>query len=149
MKETGQNIWGKKGCELPNGGLCTACCVFPNIELEGTYVSLAKPANSPCPNLAPQEGCRLHLKGKPDTCRAWHCSASDLNGKLDLIAQGLSLGEVNDNEAVTAASELLNENSVTHDETDASIKAKVILRSVEIYGITQKRALILRDLNEP
>lgn len=108
MKELGLNIWGKAGCGRPDGGLCTACCVLPNIELEGTYVSLAKPAHSPCPNLAPQ-GCRLHLKGKPDTCKTWHCSMADLNGKIDLIAQGLSLGEVTDKEAVTAASELLNE----------------------------------------
>lgn len=147
MKELRLNIWGKTECERPDGGLCTACCVLPNIELEGTYVSLAKPANSPCSNL--DKGCTLHQKGKPDTCKTWHCSMADLNGKIDLIAQGLSLGEVNDKEAVTAASELLNENGVTHDEIDDSIKAKVILRSVELYEITQKRALILRDLNEP
>lgn len=130
MKELEVNIWGNTGCELPNGKLCTACCVLSNIELEGVYVSLAKPAHSPCPNL--EEGCKLHLVGvKPDSCKSWHCSMADLNGKLDLIAQGLSLEQVSEEEAVLAGG------------------AFVLFRAKYLSKMTYNRALIERDLDEP
>ena len=147
MKEAETNIWGKPGCMLPNGRHCYACCVLPEIELEGTYVSLSKPANSPCPHLVDGE-CSLHSGNrKPDACKGWHCSMAGLNGKLDLIAQSLSLGQVSEGEATSSASRLLKENVVKKDVTDF-INTTVLIRSAKLLEITHKRELVVRDLDE-
>ena len=141
MKESEANIWGKSSCELPNGGLCIACCVLPEIELEGTYVSVSKPANSPCPHLA-DKGCSLSGVKKPDACRGWHCSMAGLNGKLDLVAQSLSLGQVSEAEATSSASRLLGANQ------GDIINTVVLARSVQLSEVTHKRELVVRDLDE-
>ena len=140
------NIWGKEGCELPSGKLCNACCILPDIELEGTIVSVGKPANSPCPNLSIiGEGCSLHQKGKPETCKSWNCGRADLFGKLDLIAEGLSRSLVNETEAVVAASKLLKDTA----DPDGIIGFSVLDEAVRLSNVTFKKELILRDLNEP
>lgn len=146
MKETGINVWGKPGCEFPNGKLCNACCILPNIELEGTYVSVGKPANSPCPHLADQ-GCSLHSHGKPDACENWHCSATGTDYKIDLIAQGLSSGIVTKTEAFEAAYELLKDSTKSNKLIDL-LQSRVLDRSVELSKITRKRDLITQDLDE-
>lgn len=147
MKEIEINIWGKPGCELPNGKLCTACCVLPEIELEGTYVSLAKPAHSPCTRLT-DKGCSLHSSNrKPDACKGWHCSKANLGGKLDLIAQSLSLGQVSEKEAVSSASELVDDN-VGGKNMEFYLNTSVLSRSVELSRITYPRELVERDLDE-
>ena len=140
------NIWGKEGCELPSGKLCNACCILPDIELEGTIVSVGKPANSPCPNLSIiGEGCSLHQKGKPETCKSWNCGRVDLFGKLDLIAEGLSQSLVNETEAVTAASNLLDGTA----NPDGIIRFGVLDEAIRLSNITSKKELTLRELNEP
>jgi hypothetical protein len=146
MKETGNNIWGKPGCELPEGKLCNACCILPNIELEGTYTSLAKPANSPCPHIAIQ-GCDLHLQRKPDACKGWHCSMANVNGKVELIAQGLSTGQVTRTDALVAAYDILKDDAKGNRLIDL-LQVGVLDRSVELLRITHPRDLIERDLVE-
>ncbi|KKR43263.1 MAG: hypothetical protein UT76_C0012G0003 [Candidatus Woesebacteria bacterium GW2011_GWB1_40_12] len=134
------NIWGKQGCELPSGKLCNACCVLPNIELDGQLVSITKPENSPCPHLNDSsgkkgEGCGLHQKGKPGTCESWHCSSLRTSDKVNYIAQELSLGLVSETEALAVASE--------------SIRSLLIDTAKRISKITTGRELIVRDLDEP
>lgn len=140
MKE---NIWGKEGCELPGGGLCTACCVLPDIELEGSIVSVGKPENTPCPNLdLVNGGCKLHLNAKPDTCRNWDCSKTDINGKLWLIAGGLALELVNSDQAVISALNLIN--------SDADkLRAQIEKNAKNLANDIKPRDLICRDLVEP
>ena len=140
MKE---NIWGKEGCELPGGGLCTACCVLPNIELEGSFVSIGKPENTPCPHLNQSKGgCNLHNNGKPDTCRNWHCSKAGNDYKTELIIGGLALGLVNSDQAVAAASNWNNnENRDTRNHIEN--EANRLIQDIK------PRELICRDLEEP
>jgi len=142
------NIWGKPGCELPNGKICNACCVLLNVELEGTYVSISKLENSPCPYLYGQDGkdvdkqgCSLHLSGKSDNCKNWHCSMANLNRKLDLVAQGLSLGLVTESEAFASVSILF--------EGGQQIRDRILAGSVMLSKITRKKELVVRDLEEP
>ena len=140
-----KNIWGKTGCELPNGNLCTACCVLPQVELESFYVSLIKPANSPCPHLV-DKGCGLHNTGKPSAC-GWHCSMANKLGKVDLIAQALSQGSVTQTEASLAAFELMR-TSMTGVELSEFIKSRVLDRSMYLRRVTYPKVLIERDLDE-
>lgn len=126
------NIWGKPGCELPNGKLCNACCILPEIELEGTIVSVSKPANSPCPHLNDSgQGCSLHPDGKKEICKSWHCGVAGTESKINLIAQGLSSG-------------LVSETDISDD-----IKNEVVGRSIIFSEITIPRDLVIRDLIEP
>ena len=146
------NIWGKSNCDLPNGKLCQSCCVLPNIELEGTYVSVGKPANSPCPHLnnyneEEGQGCNLHLKGKPETCKTWHCSMAYLDLKLDLIAQGLSLESVTESEAILSAKELLK-GRVDGKVVNDIIKFGILEKSVVLTKITHQKDLVIQDLDE-
>lgn len=137
------NIWGKAGCELPNGKLCTACCVLPEVELEGTIVSVKKPAFSPCPNLKRAEegqGCNLHQNGKGDICKNWHCSGLGNNYRVDLIAGALSLGSVTESEAILAVKQL---QGVEYLETDMIERSKSY--STKIHNME----LVGGDLDEP
>ncbi len=140
MKE---NIWGKEGCLLPNGKLCTACCVLPNIELEGSFISIGKPENTPCPHLNQLEGgCSLHLNGKPDTCRNWHCSKAGNDYKLELITGGLALGLVNSDQAVRAASNWTNK-EISEVRNQIENEANSLIQEIK------SRELIYGDLMEP
>lgn len=146
------NIWGKPNCDLPDGKLCQACCVLPNIELEGTYVSVGKPANSPCQYLnnydsEDGQGCNLHPDRKPETCKNWHCSVARMDLKLDLIAQGLSLESVTESEAILSAKELFK-GRVDGKVVDDIIKFGILDKSVVLTKITHKRNLIVQDLDE-
>jgi hypothetical protein len=144
------NIWGKPGCELPNGKLCNACCVLPNIELEGTYVSVGKLANSPCPYLNDTgEGCSLQISGKPEACKTWHCSMTGADGKINLIAQGLSLGLVSEHKAVSLAIGLVKKYLPNVKELSSYIKNEVLGRSIIFSEITHAKGLVVRDLDEP
>lgn len=134
------NIWRRPDCELPSGKLCNACCVLPNIELSGFVVSVAKPENSPCPYLTDDsgkegKGCSLHSRGKPETCLSWHCSNLKGSDKIIYIAQGLSLGLVDEADAVTAAGE--------------SGKSMLIDMARRLSKITVQKELVTRDLDEP
>lgn len=149
------NIWGKPGCELPNGKICNACCVLLNIELAGVYASVAKPENSPCPHLygqngedADKQGCDLHFSGKSDNCKNWHCSMTSLNRKLDLIAQGLSLGLVTEAEAFSSASTLLGGRQKKNNDSAGIIQDMILAGSVMLSKITYPKELIERDLDE-
>lgn len=143
------NIWGKPGCELPNGRLCNACCVLPNIELEGFYTSVAKPKNSPCPHLVDNtgksgEGCLLHQKAKPEACRSWHCSSLGNLKKADYIAQALSSGQVSESEAKAAVAEIFKEK-----HSEGVFKYSIVGKARALTRITGKKDLIYRDLDEP
>jgi hypothetical protein len=154
MEQEKINIWGKVGCELPDGSLCYACCVLSRIELENTYVSVIKPENSPCPNLYSRDkesndyqGCKLQNNGKPGNCLGWHCSMADLNKKMDFIAQGLSLGLVTEAKAITSALKLLREKGGTVNIVGV-IKNEVLDKSVLLTKITNSKDLIACDLDE-
>lgn len=142
------NIWGKSGCELPNGRLCDACCILPRIELEGTISSLIKPEFTPCPNLSEDgQGCRLHaLKSKPDACR-WHCSQTNLDRKLELISQAISSGIVDNLEANLAVMNLMRN---TKSSVPLSfIIGDVYLNAENIMARTMPRPLISGEIDEP
>jgi len=142
------NIWGRQNCDLPSGKLCNSCCVLPEIEFDGVYSSVAKPANSPCPNLNRVEGCDLSLEDKPTVCQSWHCSTFDLGGKLGLIAEGLSLGLVNSDEAVLAALNILKGSNIEEKNFNAKIGYEVLDKSAYLLPITYKRDLRIGDLDE-
>lgn len=134
------NIWGKAGCELPNGKLCTACCVYPNIELEGSLVSVAKSENSPCPYLKKNnDGCSRHGTKKPINCTNWHCSGADNQYKLELIIESLALKQVTFEEAERACLQW-------DKKCDTVWIGKEEKRLVDI---TQHKTLIENDLIEP
>lgn len=154
MAQEKLNIWGKAGCELPDGNLCFACCVLSRIELENTYASVIKPENSPCPNLYScseeangYRGCKFQNNGKPGGCLGWHCSNADLNGKMDYIAQGLSLGLVTEAKAITYALKLLKENGRIANVV-GFIKNGVLDKSVLLTKITNSKELIACDPDE-
>lgn len=141
MKE---NIWGKGGCELPNGRLCNACCVLPEIELENFIVSVGKPENTPCPNLNSFEGgCKLHFSGKPDTCRNWHCSKANNDDKLKLIAGALALGIVGFKDAEEAVLGWVENEKIEQVTFQLEKDAKNLAENIK------PRDLICRDLVEP
>ncbi len=151
MKER-TNIWGKPDCELPSGELCNACCVLPNIELEGSYVSVGKPANSPCPYLIspnPSDGmgCSLHPLAKPETCKAFHCGGVDTSFKLRLIAQALSSNLVSQNDALLSATNVLQ--SRVEEKVLAGIIAYSVLEKAKVFAkLTRPRDLDIKDLDE-
>lgn len=142
------NIWGRGSCHLPNGNLCTACCVLPEVELGGTYASVIKPANSPCPNIKDGVGCTLQGEAKPGACKAWHCSQATLWGKLDLIAQGLSLDLVSQDQALSSAAILLAQ-AGRYTGVEEIMTEKVLQRSAGLTNITGEKDLVGGEINEP
>ncbi len=143
------NIWGKPGCELPNGQLCNACCILPEIELEGCVGSLKKPANTPCPNLSEDgQGCKFHLTGdKPENCQSWHCSQLSEYNKSEYVAQAISSGIVSNSEAVRAMENLLSGKvnpSVIGDRV-----TQVFLTADDLTRITMSRELVPGEPDEP
>lgn len=137
------NIWGKTGCNLPDGGLCRACCVLPDIELEGSVFSVGKPENSLCPYLNQSAGgCTLEGKGKPDNCTSWDCSKASNEYKLDLIAQSLALKDVTIKEAIDACNAWLGDPA-------ENTKMRLIDESERLKILTTQKDLITRDLVEP
>jgi hypothetical protein len=67
---------------------------------------------------------------------------ADLNYKLDLIAQSLSLGQVSETEAFFSASKL------TGNDREDVVKMTVLDRSARLLGVTRQRELIVRELDE-
>jgi hypothetical protein len=147
-----QNIWGKPDCQLPDGKLCNACCILPEIELEGYIVSVAKPANSPCQHLVGSEvakrGCDLHSGGKPDVCKSWHCSMADLDGKINLISQGIMSNLVSESEACAFALNVLKENNLENLYFINEIRSEITGRAGMLSKITHPRDVVVRDLDE-
>lgn len=142
------NIWGKNGCSLPNGKLCNACCILPEVELEGTIVSVKKPGFSPCPNLSKDgQGCSLHLKGnKPAAC-SWHCSQANTEHKLELIAQTLSSGSISLVDANLAIANLIKD---TGNRVPLPCVIEDVYQNSEIIRKnTKTRELVCGDLDEP
>lgn len=74
------NIWGKTGCELPNGSLCQACClalVIPEIPKE-ELTTCRHQTN---------DGCGIYTQEhRPGRCATYHCSTDpNTNRRLLLI----------------------------------------------------------------
>lgn len=143
-----KNIWGKPGCELPDGSLCNACCILPEIELEGTVISLKKLENTPCPNLLEGgKGCSLHLKKeKPETCQNWHCSQAPYHKKFEYVAQAIASGIVTDKEAIIAMSKLIGDRK---DLNEAPLITDVFLLADDLKGLMMDRPLVSLDIDEP
>ncbi len=104
------NIWGKPGCELPNGGLCNACCILFKInEPEWGETGFYKEENVPCTFLARMDGkgmgCGIHGL-HPCVCQAYHCGKRPPMEKLFLIDTTQQAGLVSREEADTAVSKL-------------------------------------------
>lgn len=143
------NIWGKPGCELPNGQLCNACCILPEIELEGVVGSLKKPANTPCPNLSEDgQGCKLHLTGeKPENCQNWHCSQLPEHKKPEYVAQAIVSNIVSNSEAVRTLDNLFSKNNETY--VIGERVTETFLLADDLARITMPRELISGELDEP
>jgi|SRR3972149_3233193 len=111
MSERPTNIWGKKGCELPNGRLCHTCCELFTINF-GLDTGPYKNARSPCPSqnsiINGGQGCSI-WQDKPTNCDIYHCGKEnpnipeELNRIQDLIAKSLALGLVTEDEAMKAS----------------------------------------------
>ena len=142
------NIWGKPGCELPDGKLCNACCILPEIELEGNLTSVKKQGFTECPYLSKDgQGCSLHKTGdKPGAC-AWHCSQADLNHKLELVSQTLSSGKISKEDVDLSVMNLLK--GLKRSVSLSLILDDVYLYSENIKTKTMPRELIYGDLDEP
>lgn len=141
------NIWGKPNCELPNGKLCNACCILPEIELEGNIVSVKKPDFTPCPNLSKNgQGCSLHkTENKPAAC-AWHCSQAPASRQIELISQAISTDIVSCTDADKAVEKIMR-------DTNTSVPLEFIIDDVHlnaerIKGNTMHRELVYADLDE-
>lgn len=143
-----KNIWGKPGCELPNKKLCNACCILPEIELEGTVISLKKSENSPCPNLLKEgEGCKLHLtETKPNNCKNWHCSQVPYHKKFEYVAQAIASGIVTDKEAIIAMLKLIGDR---RDLNEVPLIADVFLLADNLKGLMMDRPLVSGNIDEP
>lgn len=140
MKEL--NIWGRPDCELPNGKLCNVCCVLSKVELDGTIFSIVKPAFTPCSNLNCEldSGCSLHLQGKPENCKNWHCGFLGDNYRRDIIACALAQNLVTEEEAIEAIDKLGR----------GKEWVKEMFRKSNVFsGKIKKRDLIIGDINEP
>ncbi len=108
------NIWGKLGCELPNGKLCHACCDLMTINF-GFDAGPYKAGRSPCPYqnsvLNGGEGCSCQ-DNKPANCKLYFCGSEDNVIKADLIAKGLALGLVTEEEAISTAGKILKPHEI-------------------------------------
>lgn len=117
------NIWGKRGCELPNGGLCTACCIRPGVVLSTDYGVTNKPEHTPCPNLC-GDGCALQkTRRKPKMCIDFHCGHTTADEKLGLIAQAFSMGDVTEGQAIEASQRVSRRDE---DAVQAALQQEVI-----------------------
>ncbi len=84
MTEAPINIWGKNGCEMPDGSLCTVCCrVFGFLSRWGDKHAVGKPIGEKCDFLS-DSGCKIHGLA-PDSCGYYHCSQSPDEVKKLLI----------------------------------------------------------------
>lgn len=91
------NIWDERGCDLPKGGPCTACCYYFEV------ISLNKPRNQCCDHQNFKKGCLINDK-KPPECVIFHCSQVSNNMKWGLITAAERLEIVTHKEADRARS---------------------------------------------
>lgn len=107
-EDTPINIWGKPGCELPNGGLCVACCQYFTIP------AFDSPAGRLCEHVVPGQGCRIIFDANnPDLipliplrngqCAAFHCSNADRTERGHFMNIARRLGQVTLDEYLRAA----------------------------------------------
>lgn len=96
-----ENIWGQKGCQLPDGQLCNACCYVYRIP------EIKKPADTDCV-FQSSAGCRLHTEpGLPKRCHDFHCSKRPSDEKLLMINRALETRQVTLKEAQDAVKRLI------------------------------------------
>lgn len=97
------NIWGRQGCELASGNLCTACCTTLEIP------ELTKGAGHLCAHQTPCQGCKIKdLPGRPKRCNDYHCS-TEHRPQVIFYLTGAALinGEVTQAQAVETQRRLL------------------------------------------
>jgi hypothetical protein len=68
------NMWGKPGCELPDGGTCHCCCAL-SIDTQATCgpVSIDHDLYQRCPTLKVGEGCGDYERRPASPCRDFDC----------------------------------------------------------------------------
>jgi hypothetical protein len=104
MEVEKNNVWGKSGCELPDGNLCDACCIFYNIPEANSS------AGQHCQHMkrdTGDQGCRIH-EISPTRCQSFHCSNRPPAEKLELINTAYTEGQVTLQEAQEAVENLLS-----------------------------------------
>lgn len=90
------NIFDKPQCELPRGGICTACCYFMEV------IALGKSRNTLC-KFQTTDGCAVHnTPEQPDECKQFHCSDVSNHMKWGLISVAQLLSSITSQEAQTA-----------------------------------------------
>jgi hypothetical protein len=99
-KKQPRNIWSKRGCELPSGGLCDACCNVKAIDSPWGKKRFLKIPGDNCDLMkrptGKGQGCGVHGM-MPDSCEIYHCSDDLPAIKERLVAYSLN------NELVTKA----------------------------------------------
>ena len=97
-----ENIFGGRGCQLPDGKLCRACCY----SLEIREPRLHKGAGQECPHESDQ-GCGIHKHPDlyPHACDRFHCNifidgrhTNETHKAVFVAARGIQLGYVNYNQ---------------------------------------------------
>lgn len=131
MTERLTNIWGKEDCGLPNGKLCRACSRLLAVNF-GFDAGPWKQYNTPCPYEAEAgKGCSLH-PNKPINCQLYHCAKEEREVKFDLVAKALSLDDVSLDDALKAASNIME------GVHESEIRQKLRARSGELRDSEQK-----------
>lgn len=102
-----ENIWGMKGCALPSGENCDACCTVIAIDDKNWgKKGFTKEIGVPCrfqasAKTTDQSGCLIYQLA-PNSCENYHCSQSPVNVKLALINEAQKLELVTNAEAAYA-----------------------------------------------
>lgn len=114
------NVFGLKGCMLPNGNLCEVCCkLFEHPIHESFGEVTVKKALSPCPYLkslrGEGRGCLLHKTSEQtDVCANFHCS--QYPDPEYIIAGAIAFGEITCEEAASIVDEEALERIIERSE---------------------------------
>ena len=101
MKEE-LNVWGKSGCERPDGGRCTACCT-EMLVWDGSADDMVKMAGIDCDYQRVGEGCSVfQSEVRPKCCGVFHCSRASESVRRKLVRRAGALGEVTEAEMEAA-----------------------------------------------
>lgn len=100
------NIWGMKGCTLPSGENCDACCSVLGIEdknwgKQGFVKGIDIPCRFQGSAKGIEPGCGIY-GFHPDSCDYYHCSQSPQKVQLLLVDEAQKLELVSSAEAEVA-----------------------------------------------
>jgi hypothetical protein len=144
VERDNRNVFGQKGCSLPDGSLCSGpCCIKYQVTLGDLNEGPFKPAFSPCPHQVSGEGCSLHNLGiKPYRCGEYHCSVEMPHDKISLIGGAYVVGEISRDEALDAAKLWIN-------KPETELLAMIEKAADEFRGKVEARELEYIEFDQP